>query len=442
MQSTAIIGAGMLGMTLALRLANAGRAVTIFEAASDCGGLAAPWELGGVTWDRHYHVTLYSDGALRALLDELGLTTHLRWVTTRTGFYTNGSMYPFSGIADFLRFPPLSPLQKLRLGMAIARTSRIAEWRELESVTAVDWLTKQCGPKTVETIWLPLLRAKLGAYAEEASAAFIWAIIARMYGARRSGMKRELFGYVEGGYDRILDTFERHLEGAGVRIRTSTRVARVEPAGDGVAIAYGAGTERFDEAVVTLAAPLAAAICPALPAGERAALSAIGYQGIVCASLLMQKPLSPYYITNITDRSIPFTAVIEMTALVDPSAFQGRSLVYLPKYAPAGDPVFRLDDVQLQEQFFGALERMHPAFSRRDVLAFRVSRVPCVFPLPSLNYSQRLPPQRTGMPGLYLAGSAHVVNGTLNVNESVMLANATARLVLDARSPRIAAGAA
>ncbi|MBD5656462.1 MAG: FAD-dependent oxidoreductase, partial [Candidatus Eremiobacteraeota bacterium] len=45
---TAIVGAGLLGMTLALRLAERGDAVTLFEAEREFGGLAAPWALGDV----------------------------------------------------------------------------------------------------------------------------------------------------------------------------------------------------------------------------------------------------------------------------------------------------------------------------------------------------------------------------------------------------------
>ena len=34
-----------------------------------------------------------------------------------------------------------------------------------------------------------------------------------------------------------------------------------------------------------------------------------------------------------------------------------------------------------------------------------------------------MPPVRTSMPGLYLVNSSQIVNGTLNVNETVQLAN-------------------
>ncbi len=66
--------------------------------------------------------------------------------------------------------------------------------------------------------------------------------------------------------------------------------------------------DRFDQAVLTVPSPLAAGLCPELPEDEKARLAGVRYQGIVCASVLLRKPLSPYYVTNITESWVPFTA--------------------------------------------------------------------------------------------------------------------------------------
>ena len=124
-----IVGGGMLGMTLAHRLAQAGRRVSLFEASGEWGGLAGCWQIGGVVWDRHYHVILSSDGHLRRLLAELGLERDIRWVETRTGFYTDGRFYSMSDVPEFLRFPPLSLLNRLRLGATVFYASRVRNWR-------------------------------------------------------------------------------------------------------------------------------------------------------------------------------------------------------------------------------------------------------------------------------------------------------------------------
>ena len=43
----------MLGLTLALRLRDQGKDVTVLERADAIGGLAAAWQVGEITWDRH-----------------------------------------------------------------------------------------------------------------------------------------------------------------------------------------------------------------------------------------------------------------------------------------------------------------------------------------------------------------------------------------------------
>ena len=202
----------MLGMTLAHRLAEAGQKVTIYESASELGGLASAWELDGISWDRHYHVTLLSDSHLRDLLGTLNLDDEMKWVETRTGFYMGGKLYSMSNSVEFLKFPPLSLIGKFRLGATIAYAARVKNWKRLESIPVADWLTKLSGKNVFEKMWRPLLRAKLGENYQHASAAFIWAIIARMYAARRSGLKKEMFGYLPGGYGRFFDRFARTAE--------------------------------------------------------------------------------------------------------------------------------------------------------------------------------------------------------------------------------------
>ena len=115
----AVVGGGVLGMFLALRLRQRGAEVTLLESSSGPGGLAEHDVIGGYHWDRFYHVILLSDLHTRALLDELGLGDTLRWGVTRTGFYTDGTLYSLSDSVEFLKFPLLSLIDKFRLGGTI-----------------------------------------------------------------------------------------------------------------------------------------------------------------------------------------------------------------------------------------------------------------------------------------------------------------------------------
>jgi protoporphyrinogen oxidase len=415
-----IVGGGLLGMAIAHRLRRQGHAVTLLEAAPQLGGLASAWKLGGIAWDKFYHVILGSDAHTQALLKELGLADRFRSVQTRTGFYTDGKLHSMSNSIEFLKFPPLGLVGKLRLALTIVHASRVKDWKPLERVPVADWLTKWSGTRTFEKIWRPLLRAKLGENYRESSAAFIWATIQRMYAARRSGMKTEQFGYVTGGYATILDRFAQVLHEGGVTVRTNAPVANIA-AGPAVELANGERLD-FDRVVCTAAAPLIPKLMPGLPEVERGRWKAVKYQGIVCASLLLAKPLADFYVTNITESWVPFTAVIEMSALVDRAEFGGKHLVYLPKYVMSDDPLLNEPDGAIRESFLAALERMYPHFQRSDVLAFEVARVKYVFPIPTIGYSERLPGFETGLPGVCVANSAHIVNGTLNVNETLALA--------------------
>jgi protoporphyrinogen oxidase len=434
----AVVGAGVLGLTTARRLAQQGHEVVLFEAASEVGGLASAWTLGEppdqVVWDRHYHVTLLSDARTRAMLADLGLEDEVRWVETKTGVYADGALHSVSNSVEYLRFPALNLVDKARLAVTILAGSRMTDWRTLEQQPVDEWLTKWSGKRTFERFWLPLLRAKLGDGYRDASAAFIWATIQRLYAARRSGLKKELFGYVAGGgYGRVLDRFVEVLREQGVELRLGTRVEAIRRgSADGarLTLAVDGADEAFDGAVVTLAGPLAARLCPDLDADERARLEGVSYMGIVCASLLLDRPLGGYYLTYLTDdgpadedgdAGYPFTAVVEMTAFVDPEEVGGHHLVYLPRYVPPDHPLFEASDEEVRARFEPALRRLYPALTDEDVLAFRVSRVRQVFAVPTIDYSERIPPMVTSVPGLHLAGSAHLLNATLNVDDTLGL---------------------
>jgi protoporphyrinogen oxidase len=423
-----VVGGGILGMTLALRLQSRGYQVTLIEASPEVGGLAGSQSIGGYTWDRYYHVILQSDQHLHALLQEIGLGGSLRWGTTRTGFYTDGRLHSMSDSVEFLRFPALSLIDKVRLALTILYASRLRDWRPLERIPVSDWLRRFSGKRTFERIWLPLLKTKLGENYKITSAAFIWATIARMYAARRSGLKREMFGYVEGGYARIIARFREELEARGVEIVCGRPVTSVHDNGEEVDVhLVGGQTLTFDQVVMTVSCPRIQGICPQLTEDERARLGKVVYQGIACASMLTRRPLADYYITNITESWVPFTAVIEMTALVNRRNFGGNSLVYLPRYLTQDDAFWALPVEEIRERFLSALERMYPHFKRDDVLAFDVSKVRDMMAVTTLNYSTDARPGiATSLPNVFIVNSAQIANGTLNVNETVAVANAGA----------------
>jgi protoporphyrinogen oxidase len=430
--SWVIVGGGVAGLAVARKLLDQDVNVTVLEAAPTLGGLASAWSIGDVTWDRFYHVTLLSDRHLRELLSELDLEREIDWVKTKTGFYSGGRLHSLSSSLDFLTFPVLSPAEKLRLGATIFFASKRSDWESLERLTVEQWLRKWSGASVFEKIWLPLLKCKLGDAYQRTNAAFIWAYIQRMYAARRSGMKQELFGIVDGGYRRIMGAWCENLEKRGVSIRCGVKVTKVaknaksaELERPRLRIVYSTNGETHqieaDNVVVTLPSSQVTKVVEPLSEAERQAHSQIEYLGVICTSILLDQPLGGYYVTNITDPGIPITGVIEMGAILSPERLGGHYLVYLPQYLPAESDRFQEPDSIVHRRCTDTLERMYPNFDRSGVRAIQTARARHVMSLPTLEYSKKRAPVKCDTPGLFILNSARIVDGTLNVNEVLRL---------------------
>jgi protoporphyrinogen oxidase len=428
-----IVGAGILGQVLALRLAKAGKRVTLIEAAPETGGLAAAWSIDGITWDKFYHVILPSDDRTLRLLHEIGLGDAIRWERSRTGFFADNRLSALDSALDYLRLPVLGPIGKARLAFTLMMAGRISDGRPLEQIPVGDWLTNWSGRDAFERIWRPLLRAKLGDNANIASAAFIWATARRLYLARSSGAKTEVLGFVDGGYDVVLTALQSRLRAAGVEVLTGYPVSRIARHGHVLRIETPEGSLKFDRVVSTSPAGVTAGICPGLDPAIRARLDGVVYQGILCASLVLDRPLGGYYLTYLTDPDLPFTAIVEMTALVGSARFGGRTLVYLPRYVTQQDDFWQLSDAEIRDRFVEGLRQVYPDLEPSSVSACRIARVRNVMAVPTLGYSEVAPPVMTNVEGFHIVNSAQITDGTLNIDATLgVVDRAMAQLLADA----------
>ena len=419
-----IVGGGIMGMTLALRLAQQGKKVTLFESATELGGLVSSWKMNDVEWDKFYHVILLSDFRTRNILKEIGLEDKIEWVETKTGFYMNGKLYSMSDTIEFLKFPTLNLIDKFRLGLTILVASKIKNWKRLEKIPVTEWLQKWSGTNTFNKIWLPLLRAKLGESYTKTSAVFIWATIQRLYGARRSGLKKEMFGYVPGGYKIVVEAFKQKLLAEGVDIKTRYIANEIKAApGNKAQVSFTDGMiEEFDKVISTLPSGLSAKICNGLSEKEIQKLNDINYLGVICVAVLLDKPVSDFYVTNITDAWVPFTGVIEMSALVDKKYFGNNHLIYLPKYVSPIDPLFNYSDEEIKKFFISNFKKMYPWLTDDNLKFVGVARARHVITVLTKNYSANLPQVATSIPNVFIVNTSYILDGTLNVNETIRVA--------------------
>ena len=160
-KSIAILGGGISGLTCALRLAQAGHSVTIYEGSEQLGGLGTFFEHGGRTFEKFYHCTLPSDGPLLRTLEALGIRDEVYWRPTTFAYAHAGKFFPLNTAVDLLKFAPLRFLDRIRVGIT-GLVGRLVSDKGLDDVTTVSWLTKLSGKNAFAKFWKPMLEAKFG----------------------------------------------------------------------------------------------------------------------------------------------------------------------------------------------------------------------------------------------------------------------------------------
>src|SRR5690349_24734691 len=114
MSRVVVIGAGLMGLAAAYHALKQGHSVTVLEAAPEPGGMAAHFDLGGISIERFYHFVCKADRATFDLLQELQLADKMCWVPTTMGYYVDGHLHKWGDPFSLLAFPKLTLLQKLR----------------------------------------------------------------------------------------------------------------------------------------------------------------------------------------------------------------------------------------------------------------------------------------------------------------------------------------
>src|SRR6478672_11474063 len=122
-RSVGVLGGGALGLGAALRLAQAGRRVTIIEREPQLGGLAAGFSVGQNHLEKFYHHIFRTDTTIIAFIRELGLENRLIWGQPNTSTLSQGRIVSLGTIPDLLRLPLLGPLDRARflIGMAVLK---------------------------------------------------------------------------------------------------------------------------------------------------------------------------------------------------------------------------------------------------------------------------------------------------------------------------------
>ena len=149
--------------------------------------------------------------------------------------FARGRQWPFTTPGDLLRFGPLPPFDRVRMGAAVVALQRFANDRApYERVTARAWIEKWMGGAAYREVWGPMLRGKFGARADEIAMVWLWN---KLRLRRGEDSREEKLGYPPGSWEPMFHALEHSIESRGGRVLIDRPAIRIEP---GFEVTYGA----------------------------------------------------------------------------------------------------------------------------------------------------------------------------------------------------------
>ena len=446
-RTAVVVGGGLAGITAALRLADAGMAVTLVEARPRLGGLAFSFKRGDLWVDNGQHVFLRCCTAYRGLLERLGVTDQVEIqrrldvpvhdvATGRTGALRRAGLpVPLHLVKSLALYPHMSLADKASTGRAaLALRGLDLDDPALDQESFGDWLRRHGqSDRAVESLWDLVGVATLNAVADESSLALAAMVFKTGLlsdpGASDIGFAKVPLGALHDEAARAV------LERAGVRVLLRTRVSQVaasvaSPGGHSVLLEgerLDGGSERIDDVDALVLAVAQEAAHELLPPGslehpER--LLELDHAPILNVHVI--------YDRTVMDR--PFLAALgsPIQWVFDRTRHSGLTGPgqYLALSQSAVRDEIDLPVAELKRRYLPELERLLPASKGATVTEFFVTRERTATFAPAPGSAKLRPQARTLSPGLYLAGAWTATGWPATMEGAVRSGNSAAEAAL------------
>ncbi len=347
-----VVGAGLSGLAAATYAAKSGRAVTLFEKASEPGGRAITKQRNGYSMNLGAHALYYQTEA-GEILRELGVS------------YSGKQPPPlFAHAQNTLHILPQSPLAllrttlldapaKLELIRVLASAMR-ANILTLQKVSVSEWLDQHVRHPQVRALLLMLARVATYTNAPDIQSASLLVEILR---------KVPKVLYLDGGWQTLVNGLRQTAENAGVRIVTGARVVALEhnELVQGVRLA----NDQFYSAQAVILATDPTEASTLVDNGEHVALHRWAREAmpsyVACLDVALRHLPEPRRLGALsTDRPL-YIVVHSASARLAP---QGGALIHTIRYLEPGE---HPDPKAVEQELASLLDLVQPGWQREVV---------------------------------------------------------------------------
>jgi squalene-associated FAD-dependent desaturase len=294
LKQVAVIGGGYAGMAAAVRLAERGIPVTLFEAGRLLGGRARAVDYRGIRLDNGQHILLGAYRETLSLIDQIGMRgAVLRLplalsVPGRFALRTPALPAPLHLLLGLLNAQGL-PLSERFAAIRFALRLRLMNFRLAQDISVASLLAQHGQDGNIgRLLWEPLCLAALNTPIAQASAQVFLNVL------------RDSFSHARSDSDLVLPRVDLSallpvaaatwIRSRGGKIRTSCRISRIEPSAKGFTLHWEDESEDFSHVICATAPQHALPLLSKLP--EMAAairlINNFSYQPI--ATIYLQYP--------------------------------------------------------------------------------------------------------------------------------------------------------